>query len=87
VLTISSLNGEVLESYSNEVFNNLGNWVKPEIKIMVCCYSAVDDHKLRIEVGYGLEDKLTDALSNRIIRREIVPLFKENFMKKACRKA
>jgi len=31
------------------------------------------DHKVRIEVGYGLESTLTDAASSRIIRRTIVP--------------
>ena len=36
-----------------------------------------DDRLLRIEVGYGLEGVLTDALSAQIIRREIVPRFRE----------
>ena len=36
----------------------------------------LDDHKLRIEVGYGLEDKLTDAMSARIIRDVITPHFR-----------
>ncbi|HZV77894.1 MAG TPA: TPM domain-containing protein [Candidatus Babeliales bacterium] len=33
----------------------------------------MQDHKVRIEVGYGLESKLTDADSYRIIRDDIVP--------------
>ena len=36
------------------------------------------EHKLRIEVGYGLEGTLTDALSDDIIRNTIVPHFKQN---------
>lgn len=36
-----------------------------------------DDRKLRIEVGYGLEAVLTDALSKSIIQNEIVPYFKQ----------
>lgn len=36
----------------------------------------ITDRKLRIEVGYGLEDVLTDALSQRIIQNEILPHFK-----------
>ena len=36
----------------------------------------VKDRKLRIEVGYGLEGALTDALANRIIREAIVPAFR-----------
>lgn len=38
---------------------------------------AKDDHQVRIEVGYGLEGVLTDALSDQIIRHEIIPKFKE----------
>ena len=37
---------------------------------------AKDDHKLRIEVGYGLEGALTDVTSRRIIDEIIVPHFK-----------
>ncbi len=37
---------------------------------------AKDDHKLRIEVGYGLEGALTDVTSRRIIDETIVPRFR-----------
>ena len=36
------------------------------------------EHKVRIEVGYGLEGTLTDALSSVIISSAIVPRFKAN---------
>jgi len=35
-----------------------------------------DDHQLRIEVGYGLEGAIPDALANTIIQQEITPAFK-----------
>jgi uncharacterized protein len=38
----------------------------------------LDDHKLRIEVGYGLEGQLTDALSARIIRDLMAPKLRQN---------
>jgi len=38
----------------------------------------VGDHKLRIEVGYGLEGALPDALARRIIDDEITPRFRKN---------
>jgi uncharacterized protein len=38
---------------------------------------AKDDHRIRIEVGYGLEGVLTDAMSNRIISETIAPSFRE----------
>ncbi|MDR7285228.1 uncharacterized protein J2X84_004077 [Pseudomonas corrugata] len=43
---------------------------------------ARDERKLRIEVGYGLEDRLTDAQSSVIINQVITPAFKAgNFSK------
>jgi uncharacterized protein len=38
---------------------------------------AKNDHHIRIEVGYGLEGVLTDAMSNRIISETIAPAFRE----------
>jgi uncharacterized protein len=38
---------------------------------------AKDDHKLRIEVGYGLEGALTDVTARRIIDEVIVPRFRQ----------
>lgn len=43
----------------------------------VLLYIAKNDRKLRIEVGYGLEGALPDALCNQIIRKVIVPEFKK----------
>jgi uncharacterized protein len=37
----------------------------------------VDDRKMRLEVGYGLEPKLTDALSSQILRQVVAPRFRE----------
>ncbi len=39
---------------------------------------ALEDKKMRIEVGYGLEGALPDAVAGRIIRDIIAPRFKEN---------
>ncbi|MEM9501751.1 MAG: TPM domain-containing protein [Pseudomonadota bacterium] len=41
---------------------------------------APNDRKVRIEVGYGLEGYLTDALSALIIQNQILPLFREGDM-------
>lgn len=41
---------------------------------------APGDRKIRIEVGYGLEGVLTDALSSQIIRNDISPRFKAGDM-------
>jgi uncharacterized protein len=37
----------------------------------------VNDHKMRIEVGYGLESVLPDALAGEILRREVTPRFRQ----------
>lgn len=39
----------------------------------VALFVLVDDRKARIEVGYGLEDRVTDLAASRIIRETIVP--------------
>ena len=77
VYIIPSLEGESLEDKSYEIAeqNHIGKKGKDN---GVLLFIAMNDHKLRIEVGYGLEGALTDALSSQIIRKEITPLFKQN---------
>jgi uncharacterized protein len=75
VLTTPSLDGEVLEEYSLKVAEKwkLGQESKDNGALLLI---VVNDRKMRIEVGYGLEGVLTDAMSNRIIRNEIAPNFR-----------
>ncbi len=76
ILTTSSLDGEVLEEYSLKVAETwkLG---KKEKDNGVLLLIVVDDRKMRIEVGHGLEGVLTDAHSSRIIRNELTPNFRK----------
>ena len=76
VLTIPSLEGESLEDYSIRVAEKwqIGQKGKDSGVILVI---AAQDRKLRIEVGYGLEDRITDVQSSRIIRSVIAPQFKQ----------
>lgn len=76
VLTIPSLEGEALEDYSLKVFENwkIGQLGKDNGALLLI---AKADRKVRIEVGYGLEGKLTDLLAGRIIDNEISPKFKQ----------
>ena len=81
LLTIPSLEGEVLEDYSMRVAETwkIGQKGADNGALLLI---ARDERKLRIEVGYGLEGSLTDLVSGRIISGEIVPRFKEgNFDK------
>jgi uncharacterized protein len=76
VLTVKSLEGEVLEEYSIKVAEQwkIGQKGLDNGAILLV---ARNDRKIRIEVGRGLEGKLTDLMTGRIIRHEIIPHFKE----------
>jgi uncharacterized protein len=76
VYTFSSLQGGTIESYANEVYNKWQIGSK-ENNNGILLIIAVDDHKMRIEVGYGLEPYLTDLEAKDIIDNEIKPNFKE----------
>ncbi len=75
VLIIPSLDGEVIENYSVRVVEKWKLGTKKNDN-GVLLLIAIDDHKMRIEVGHGLEGVLTDAQSNRIIRNEMAPSFR-----------
>lgn len=77
ILIISSLSGEVLEDYSLRVAEKwkIGNKKKDNGILLLI---AVDDHKMRIEAGEGLEGVLPDVICNRIIRNEIAPNFRKD---------
>ena len=77
VLTIPSLQGETLEDYSIKVAETwkLGQKDKDNGVLLLI---AQDDRKVRIEVGDGLEGSLPDITCGHIIRREIVPRFRDS---------
>lgn len=72
VLVVPSLEGEPLEDYLIRVGEawQLGTKGKDD---GVLLFVAIAERKVRIEVGYGLEGELTDALSSRIIRDVLAP--------------
>ncbi len=76
VLTIPSLQREVLEDYSMRVVETwkLGRkGVDDGVLLLV----SRDDRKIRLEVGYGLEAVLTDLASRRIIDYLMMPAFRK----------
>lgn len=74
-LMISTLGGYPIEEIANEIFtkNKIGTKKNDNGVLLLI---AKDDRKLRIEVGYGLEGVLPDALCSSIIRNVIVPRLK-----------
>jgi uncharacterized protein len=75
VLTIPSLEGEVLEEFSIRVAEQWKIGQKGLDNGAILIISRAD-RKVRIEVGYGLEGRLTDLMAGRIISGIIVPEFK-----------
>jgi uncharacterized protein len=77
VATVRSLQGGDIETYANQLFRfwKLGQAQKNNGVLLLV---APSEHKVRIEVGYGLEGTLTDALSSVIIQSAIIPRFKAN---------
>lgn len=76
VLTVSSLEGDDLETFAIRVAEAwlIGQKGKDNGAILLV---AKAERKVRIEVGRGLEGTLTDLVSGRIIRGEISPRFKQ----------
>ena len=75
VLIVPTTAPETIEQYSIRVADawKVGRKKVDDGAILLV---AKNDHKLRIEVGYGLEGALTDVTSKRIIDEVIVPKFK-----------
>jgi len=71
---VSSLEGGDIESYANGLFRawKLGLAKKNNGVLFLI---APNERKMRIEVGYGLEGVLTDAVSSVIIRSAVAPRF------------
>ena len=75
VATVPSLGGEEIEPYANALFRawKLGEAKKNNGVLLLV---APKERRVRIEVGYGLEGTLTDAVSSLIIANAIAPRFK-----------
>ncbi len=76
VATVKSLGGRPIEDYAVDLYKTWGIGKKGKdngILVLV----APDDRQVRIEVGYGLEGVINDAMAGRIIRDKMIPAFKE----------
>ena len=76
VLTVDSLGGESVDGYAMQVVES---WKigQQQVDNGALLLIAKNDRKIRIEVGYGLEGKLTDLVAGRIIDGIITPDFKQ----------
>lgn len=76
IVTIPTLNDEPIEDYANTLFREWGIGSKTNNN-GVLLLAAINDRKLRIEVGYGLEGALPDLLTKQIQENEIISSFKD----------
>src|SRR6185437_6224455 len=75
VVTLPSLQGYAIEDYGYQLGRHWGIGTK-QLNNGVLLIVAPNEHKVRIEVGQGLEPILTDALSKIIIENSILPRFR-----------
>jgi uncharacterized protein len=75
IATVPSLQGTDIRDFGNQLFRSwaLGDKTRNDgVLILV----APTERKVSIEVGYGLEGDLTDAISSVIINHDMIPRFK-----------
>lgn len=76
VVTLDNLQGHVIEDFGYQLGRAWGIGQK-DINNGVILLVAKEERKVRIEVGYGLEGVLTDAIAANIIHSIILPAFKQ----------
>src|SRR5438270_409591 len=73
VVTLKSLEGGQIDDFAVKLFKKWGIGQKDGILLLV----SIGDRKARIEVGYGLEPILPDALAGRILNEQLFPAFRQ----------
>lgn len=76
IVTVPSVQPYSIEQYATQLFETWGLGQKGKDN-GVLLLIARDDRQVRIEVGYGLEGVLTDAITRSIIERDILPAFRQ----------
>jgi uncharacterized protein len=75
IVLVKSLNDYPIEEYALKLFREWGVGNK-KTNNGVVIVAAIDDRKIRIEVGYGLEGAIPDITANHIIQNDIAPNFR-----------
>jgi uncharacterized protein len=75
VVTLPSLGGDEIDDYGYRLLRawGIGQKATNNGALFIIVPS---EHKVRVEVGYGLEGVLTDALSSVILQRDVLPKFR-----------
>lgn len=75
VVTVPTLDNEVVETYAVKLFEEWGIGVKGKDNGLLILV-APNDRQARIEVGYGLEGTITDIQAKNIVDQVMLPAFK-----------
>jgi len=75
ITTIKSLDGNSVEDYSYEMYNQYGIG-KNDMGLLILL--ATDDRKIRVEVGKSMEAYINDSKAGRFIDKYAIPYLKEN---------
>lgn len=75
VVTVKNLDGGDIDDYATRLFERwgIGKKGKDNGALLI---AAIEDRKVRIEVGYGLEGVIPDARAGRILDESVIPYFK-----------
>jgi len=76
VVVVKSLEGGQIDDFTNKLFHKWGVGEKGKNNGLMLLVS-MRDRKARVEVGYGLEPILPDALAGRVLDEQLFPAFKE----------
>jgi uncharacterized protein len=75
IVTVASLQGYEIEDYGYQLGRTWGiGDARKDTGVLFIV--APNEQRVRIEVGYGLEPILTDALSNAILQQDVLPSFR-----------
>jgi len=76
VVILPTLEGNPIEEYATKLFRTWGIGNK-KTNNGILLLIAIQDKKIRIEVGYGLEGAIPDITANSIIENDIKPAFRQ----------
>ncbi|MCZ2299095.1 MAG: TPM domain-containing protein [Chitinophagales bacterium] len=75
VVIVPTLHGEIIEDVAVNTFREWGIGSKNNNGVLLLI--AVEEKKIRIEVGYGLEGAIPDVIAKDIIENDLTPAFKQ----------
>lgn len=76
VVTLPSLQGGEIQDFSNRLFEKWGIGYAGEDRGLLFL-ASIEDRRIWIEVGYGLEPILTDAGAGRLLDQAVIPYFRQ----------